>query len=242
VQATWEIVQNALCVAWIETTSFLSKVWTGFTSGFMKAWNTAINWTSKRMLELQGMFDSSLDVDAAKKMADQDLAATNKQIDDQTGAALAAREQQRAGERKAAEQMHNDEMAKIGQDANDKEKALDDEYNQKMQASQEELDKTRQEWKDAIGQAKKERKAKEAQGPERLEAPSAIPDYLEGLGPTIDQAQKKTIGVHGTFSAAEARRMGAGGANDRLTQASETTAKNSKKIVDLLRDNQGEFD
>ena len=34
---------------------------TGFTGGFQKAWNTAINWTSKRILDLQGLFDSSLD-------------------------------------------------------------------------------------------------------------------------------------------------------------------------------------
>ena len=242
VQAVWEIVQNALCVAWIETTAFLSKVWTSFTAGFEKAWNTAINWTSKRILELQGLFDSSLDVDAAKKMADQDLEATNNQIDQQKNQALAAREQQRAGERKAAEDMHNDEMARIGQESIDKEKALDDEYNQKMKDSQDELDKTKQEWKDAIGKAKEERKMKESQGPDRLEAPPAIPDYLEGLGPTIEQAQKKTIGVHGTFNAMEAPGMRAGGVTDRIAKATEETAKNTKKLVDQGEQDDQEFE
>jgi hypothetical protein len=51
-------------------TAFLPKVWTSFTAGFQKAWNTAINWTTKRLIELQGLFDSSLDVDVAKQMAD----------------------------------------------------------------------------------------------------------------------------------------------------------------------------
>jgi len=231
-------------VAWIETTAFLSKVWTSFTAGFEKAWNSAINWTSKRILELQGLFDSSLDVDAAKKMADQDLEATNTQIDQQKNQALAAREQQRAGERKAAEDMHNDEMARIGQESIDKEKALDDEYNQKMKDSQDELDKTKQEWKDAIGKAKEERKMKESQAPGRLEAPPAIPDYLEGLGPTIEQAQKQLpgVGVHGTFNALEAPGMRAGGVTDRIAKATEETAKNTKKLVDQGEQDDQEFE
>jgi hypothetical protein len=241
-QAASEIAVDALVVAWVETTAYLSKVWISFTAGFQQAWDTAINWTSKRLLELQGLFDSSLDVDAAKQMADDDLAATNAQIDQQKQAALAQREQQRTDERKMAEDMHNDEMTRIGKESQEKEQALDDEYDQKMKAAQDELDKTKKEWQDAIAKAKEERKAKEAQGPDRLDAPPAMPDYLDGLGPTIEQAKQKTIGVAGTFNALEARGLGAGGVADRIAKASEETAKNTKKLVQQgLQDDQ-EFD
>ncbi len=206
-QAVWEIVQDALCVAWIETTAFLSSTWTKFSAGFEQVWNSAVNWTTKRILDLQGLFDDSLDVDAAKKMADDDLAATNNEIERQKNAELAQREEQRKGERKAADEEHDHQMAQIGQESLDKEKALDDEYDQKMKASQDELDAAQKEWQDAIAKAHDEKKAKDAQGPDRLEAPPALPDYLEGLGPTIQQAQEKTIGVHGTFNAMEAPGM-----------------------------------
>lgn len=241
-QAACEIAVDALVVAWVETTAYLSKVWTNFTAGFQKAWNTAVNWTSKRLLELQGLFDSSLDVDAAKRMADEDLAATNKEIDRQRDAALAQREQQRASERKMAEDMHNDEMARIGQESIDKEKALDDEYAQKMKESQDELDATKKEWQEAIGKAHDEKKARDAQGPDRLEAPPQLPDNFEGLAPAIEEAQKKTVGVHGTFSAMEAPGMRAGGVTDRIAKATEETAKNTKKLVDQGEADDQEFD
>ena len=241
-QAAWEIVQDALCVAWIETTAFLSNAWTSFTSGFEEAWNTAVNWTTKGILELQSLFDDDLDVDSAKKMADDDLAATNNEVERQKNAAIAEREQQRKDERQMADEEHNHQMAQIGQESLDKEKALDDEYDQKMKAAQDEFDAAQKDWKDAIAKAHDEKKMKDAQGPERLEAPPALPDYLEGLGPTIKQAQEKTVGVHGTFNAMEAPGMRAGGVADRLAKATEETAKNTKKLVEQGEEDDAEFD
>ncbi len=238
--AACEIVWHGFEVAWIETTAFLSKVWTDFTSGFQKAWNSAINWTAKRLLDLQGLFDSSLDVDAAKKMADDDLAATNADIDKQAQAALQAREQQRQQQRADETQTHEAALTQIGQESQDKEQELDDEYAKKMQESQDELNKTREEWQKAIEEAKKKRQLKDAQGPDRLQEPPSMPDYLEGLGPTIAQ---KTIGVSGTFNAMEARGLGAGNVADRIAKASEDTAKHTKKLVDMAeQDDDMEFD
>ena len=39
--AAAEIVFHALEIAWIETTSFLSKTWTNFTTGFQHVWESA---------------------------------------------------------------------------------------------------------------------------------------------------------------------------------------------------------
>ena len=68
-----EIVFHALEVAWIETTAFLSKTWTNFATGFQMIWEEASSWVAKRMLEIQGLFDDGLDVEAAKKAVDQQL-------------------------------------------------------------------------------------------------------------------------------------------------------------------------
>lgn len=232
VQAVWEIVANALVVAWIELTAFASKTWTKISSGFSKAWNTAVTWTEKRIHDLWGLLDSGYDADAAKRMADQELASTNQQIDRETQAALTSREQRRQDERKMAEQMHEQEMARIGQESIDAEKELDDEYDAKLKAAQDDIDRTRKEWQDAIAEAKRKRQAAEAEkGPDKLKPPEDYESSFEGMDYTIQEQAQKTIGVAGTFNAMEARGLGAGGVTDRIAKASEETAKNTKKLV-----------
>ncbi|MCL2641854.1 MAG: hypothetical protein FWD53_13470 [Phycisphaerales bacterium] len=238
--AAWEICRSSLEVAWVETTAFLSKTWTSFTSGFQQAWNSAINWTTKRLLELWSLFDDSFDVNEAKTMADKELAETNNQIEAQKKQALAQRESQRKQERKTADDAYNYNMAQIGQAAMDAEDKLAKEQAEKIKKSNEELEKARDEWRDAIGKARDKRTMKDAQGPDRLEPPPAIRDYLEGLGATIEQAQKKTVGVSGTFNAMAAAGMQGGGVADRIAKATEETARNTKKLLDQNDDS--EFD
>ena len=54
---------------------------------------------------------------------------------------------------------------------------------------------------------------------------------LAGLGDTLASAKERTIGVRGTFNAAETRGLGAGGAAERTATAAEETAKHTKKLV-----------
>lgn len=237
--AAWEIVQNGLTVAWIETTAFLSKTWTSFTSGFTEAWNEAINWTTKRLLELQGLFDDTLDVDAAKQMADQDLAATNAEIERQKQAALAEREQQRAAERQQAGKEHQGEMARIGQESIDKQKALESDNAARVKQAEDELARAKQELQDAIAEARQKRQAKDSNAPKRPDRPTDAPDALAGLSGQLSAARERTISVAGTFNAFEARGLGSGGAADRIAKASEETAKNTKKILEELQDLDG---
>ncbi|MGV6815313.1 MAG: hypothetical protein ACWA5W_09960, partial [Phycisphaerales bacterium] len=97
--AAAQIGFHAIEVAWIETTSFLSKTWTNFIGGFKKIWQTATSFVAKRMLEIQGLFDSSLDVKAAKQGIDDQLEDRLKEIESQTEQALAEREQKRQRKR-----------------------------------------------------------------------------------------------------------------------------------------------
>lgn len=198
----------------------------------MNVWDGAVNWVAKRIIDLQGLVDDSMDTDAVKKALDEDANARITQRNREKDANRQRIAQERETALKMLDQEHEQNMARIGQASIDAENQLDAEAKKKVDAAQAELDAAKKEWQSAIGEAKKKRQMKEAEGPQRLQAPPEIPDYLEGLGPTIEQAQKQTtIGVAGTFNAMEARGLGAGGVTDRIAKASEETAKTTKKLV-----------
>ncbi len=243
VLAAWEIVQHALTVAWIETTAFLASVWTKFSSTVQSVWEGTQTWLADRWLELMGQFDSTLDVDAAKKLNQQQGQANQQAIDQNRNAELNQIEQQRSGTRDAESKQHDAELARVGQAYDDAIAAARAEGDAKTQATQDELAKAKAEWQAALDEAKKKRMDKEAAdaGPGKLEGPAKLKSKLSNIGYQLEQTQKN-IGVRGTFSAPEARRFGAGGAADRLTKASEDTAKNTKKILEQLRDGGAEFD
>lgn len=229
-----EQVLHALEVAWIETTAFLSRTWTSFTSGFRKAWGSAVNWTTKRLLELQGLFDEGFDVSAAKRMADDDLAAANAEIDRQRDAALAAREQQRQRERQGAADLNEATLAEIGKQFDDAQAALDSETNAKVNATKQALADARRELDDALAEAKRKRaSAAETGAPRRR-----LSDPLEGLEDRVAGIGKqlaRRISVTGTFNPAAVRGLGGGDAMERTARASELTAKNTKRLLDAAR-------
>jgi hypothetical protein len=205
-----EQILHGLEVAWIETTAFLSKTWTSFTAGFKKAWNSAVNWTTKRLLELQGLLDDGFDVEAAKRMADEDLAATNTEIDRQRDAALAAREKQRQSERDSARELNEATLAEIGRQFDEAQKALDDETNTKVAATKQALADARKKLDEAIAAARAKREAIDSEPgvPRRkLTDPlSELEDRLAGLGDTI----ARKISVTGTFNPAAIAGLGGG--------------------------------
>jgi hypothetical protein len=230
--AAAEIGFHALEVAWIETTSFLSQTWTSFTAGFQKAWNTAINWTTKRLLELWGLFDETLDVDAAKQMADEDLASVNAEIDRQRDAALQAREAQRQAERERAKSTHEGALEEIGRQDQDAQRQLDQETDARVKATQQQLDEARKALDDAVAQARRKREAADAEGaaPKRppVDPLAGLDDQLAGLGSLL--AQK--ISVIGTFNPLGAAGLGGGSAAERTARATEETAKHTKRLAE----------
>jgi len=241
--AALQIATHALEVAWIETTAFLSKIWTKFTAGFQKAWGSAVNWTAKRLLELQGLFDDTFDVDQAKRLADQQNDADNRRIDRQRDAALAAREQQRSQQRKQSKQLHDATLAQIGKEADARLKALDAEAESKRKTTQDALNQARREFQQAVDEARRKREAAESvDDPERLEGPGSPDDIIEkarraldGLDDVVEQEAEK-IGVRGTFNAAAIQALQSGKTEERIAKGVEDTARNTKRIERAIND------
>jgi TP901 family phage tail tape measure protein len=230
--AAAEIVFHALEVSWIETTSFLSKTWTRFTSGFQKVWESASSWVAKRMLEIQGAFDSGLDVEAAKRAVDQQLEARFAEIDQGSQRDLAERESRRVSERDQAAAIHEATLAEIGQSFEDAQAALKANTEAGIAESQAALDEAKQRLEQALAEARAKREAAEAAGgPSRLPG-DLLHDQIEGLGDLI----AKGISVRGTFNALATQGLESdGGAAERTARATEQTAKHTKRLVDAAQ-------
>lgn len=224
---------HAIEVAWIETTSFLSKTWTNFASGFKKIWETATSFVAKRMLEIQGLFDSSLDVKAAKQGIDDQLESRLNEIESKTKQALANREQSRNRQRDRSAQENEATLAEIGRQFDEAQKALDDRTNTKIEETQKALDDARKKLDEAIAEAAKKRGEAEANQPD------GSSDSIEGL---IDRVQRQLAGlggslgrsatVRGTFNALAVQSLAGGDpVAERTAKANEQTAKNTKQLV-----------
>lgn len=226
---------HALEVAWIETTAFLSKTWTKFSTGFQKIWETATSFVAKRMLEIQGLFDSSLDVDAAKKAVDEQLESRLSELDQGAQRDLAAREAKRQREREQSAELNEATLAEIGRQFDEAQQGLKSGTDEQVAETQKQLDEARRKLDEAIAEAKSKREAAESEPgtPRRTPADlmSELDDQISSLGDLL--ARGKGASVQGTFNAAAAQGLAASaGMAERTAKATEQTAKNTKRLVD----------
>jgi hypothetical protein len=231
--AAAQIGFHALEVAWIETTSFLSKTWTSFSTGFQKIWEQATSFVAKRMLEIQGLFDSSLDVEAAKKNVDKQLESRLAGLDAEAQQALSQREARRKRERSDSAALNEGTLAEIGKQFEEAQSALNAETDGRIAATQAKLDEARKKLDEAIAEAKRKREAADSDpDAPRFRRPdllSELEDRIAAIGETI--ASK--IDVTGTFNAAAVSGLASGSdAAERTADASEQTARNTKRLVD----------
>jgi TP901 family phage tail tape measure protein len=234
--AAAQIVWHALEVAWIETTSFMSKTWTRFTTGFKKIWESATSFVAKRMLELQGLFDSSLDVDAAKKLVDDQLESRLSELDAEGQRQLDEREQRRQRQRDQSAELNEGTLAEIGRQFEEAQRNLQNATDENLQETQRQLDEARAKLDEALERARQQRTDGEDEpGSPRRTPQDLLDDFQEriaGLGQTIARG----VTVRGTFNASAAQGLlGSADAQERTADASEQTARNTKRLVDAAR-------
>ncbi|MBX3384520.1 MAG: hypothetical protein KF864_13540 [Phycisphaeraceae bacterium] len=229
-----EVGFHAIEVAWIETTAFLSKTWTNYTTGFQQIWESASSWVAKRMLEIQGLFDSGLDVDAAKKAVDQQLESRLIELEDAAQRDVAARERRRSAEREQAAAIHEATLAAIGQDFENAQEALRKDTEAGLAESRAALDAAKERLAAAIEEARRKREAADAErGPGGGRSPrdlmAEFDERIAGLGDLL----AKGISVRGTFNAKAAQGLAAGSdAAERTARATEQTARHTKRLAD----------
>ena len=233
--AAAQIVLHALESAWIETTAFLSKTWTRFASGFQRIWQNAVGFVAKRMLEIQGLFDSSLDVEAAKKAVDDQLDAKLAEIDQNAQRELSAREDRRRRERDAATELNEATLAEIGRRFDEAQEALRTGNEARIAESQRALDEARRKLDEAIETARERREAMgDESGPGRIgrDLIAELEDRLGGL----DSSLARGPSARGTFNARAVQGLASDDAvAERTAKATEQTARHTRQLADAAK-------
>ena len=231
--AAAQVVLHALETAWIESTAFLSKTWTRFTAGFQKVWQQASSFVAKRMLEIQGLFDDGLDVEAAKRAVDEQLDARLSEIDAGARREIDQREQSRAADRSQSDALNEATLAEIGRQFEEAQDALREGTDARLEETQRRLDEARTKLDAAIAEARRRREEAETDaptGPRSLL--TELEDRLGGLGDAIAER----IEVRGTFNALAVQSLAGGdAAAERTAKATEQTARNTKRLADAAQ-------
>ncbi len=198
-------------LAFVDTLATMSRLWTRFASGLRSVWEKTQNFLAKRFTELFGLFDESLDVEAAKAS-----------LDAQSRAAL----ESLARETEDALKRINDE-----QDARTRD--LLDDAADKIDERRKALEDARRELEEAIDEARRKREA--SGGADEGEIPS-VADRIRELEDALDSVSDgiaRRVEVRGTFNALAAQGLTTSGdAIDRTARATEQTARNTRRLVE----------
>ncbi len=220
---------SGLQVAWVETMTFLADAWTVFTSGLTKGWNTAQNFISKGVLRLMKLFDSSLNIDEASKILDEQFQQQTAATDRQAQQTIGERDRRRQEQRTQIEAGRQGAQAEVGQMAEADRAARQQQNESDLKGSEDALQQARKEWEDALAEAARKRQETEATGsPGRIKRAK---DDLNGMPDLLSQVGQEKVSVKGTFNALGARGLASEGPAERTAKASEETAKNTKRLL-----------
>jgi len=209
-----------LQAVWVETVAFLSQAWTRFTDTVVSGWNTTQNWLSKRLVELWGMFDESVDVEATKKILDEDFQRQRRDRQRATQEQLRQIEATRQAKQAAIDQQEQGTLAELEREKNARHAARQEQYQADLKAAEDAVAQARKEWQDALSRAKARRKASQKdKGLDGLEGPDALiakaREAVSGLNAL--GGVSGAIEVQSTFSAmAAARGLGSGGPVEKI--------------------------
>lgn len=211
-----ETFANGLLVmrlAMVDVLGTMSRLWTRFASGVQGVWERTQNFLAKRFTELFGLFDASLDVEAAKAQLDAQSRAKLESL---------ARETE-------------DALRRISDEQDARTKGILDDAADKMEERRKALEDARRKLEEAIDEARRKREAADsddAAGPSLRDRLDDIEDLLDGAGETI----ARRVEARGTFNALAAQGLASGtDAIDRTARASEQTARNTRRLVEAAR-------
>jgi hypothetical protein len=216
--------------AWVDVVWAMRRAWLWLTGGIERAWSATTNWLAKKMLQVWGWFDKSLDVAGAMKALDEDALRRQQERARSAQAELAAITQEREAGHAALVGEEGRLRAAIQAQRDNLGQALQGQVTSAEQAAED----ARKAWQDAIAAAKQPL----AEGvKEAAKMPEVRAGVLGGLG-----AAERRVAAMGTFNPFGAMGIGANSPIERTARATETVAKNTDALVKLAREQELEFD
>lgn len=196
----------------VDTLGTMSRLWTRFAGGVQSVWERTQNFLAKRFTELFGLFDSSLDVEAAKAQLDEQSRAKLESL---------ARETE-------------DALQQLSDEQDERTKGILDDAAAKMEERRKALEKARRDLDAAIEEARRKREA--ADSADNTDGAPSLLDRFRDLESTLDGVGEmiaRQIETRGTFNALAIQGLASGSdAADRTARATEQTARNTRKLVD----------
>ncbi len=200
-------------LAFVETLGTMSRLWTRFSSGLRSVWEKTQNFLAKRFTELFGLFNDSLDVEAAKASLDAQSQAALESL---------ARETE-------------DALKRISEEQDERSKGLLDDAAGKMEERRKALEDARRNLDEAIDEARRRREAAD----EGDTATPSVADRIREIEESLDSVSDgiaRRVEVRGTFNALAAQGLTSGtDAIDRTARASEQTARNTRRLVEATQ-------
>ena len=197
-------------LAMVDVLGTMSRLWTRFASGVQSVWERTQNFLAKRFTELFGLFDDSLDVDAAKAQLDAQSRAKLESL---------ARETE-------------DALRRISDEQDARTKGILDDAADKMEERRKALEEAKRKLDEAVAEARSKREeadAQDATAPSLRDRFGNLEDQLGAIGDGI----KQRIEARGTFNALAVQGLASGSdAIDRTARASEQTARNTRRLVE----------
>ena len=242
--ATWQEATSWLAEKFIEiwaglksgfvqTVAFLTKTWHGFVMFAGNAWNAAQKQVGAVFLDLLGKLGvlSEQEVGWAKEDMGRELDA---KMADRTRERTAAMAETEAERQKDLERIRNERTDAISALEDDKRHYYDKlnaAYAADLASAQEALDAAKAEWESSLEAVRKRKEGHESAAPGGANGAASEFGPFNGIAASL---QKVTAA--GTFSAFGARGLSAGGPEERTARATEETARNTKRLLDAMRD------
>ena len=190
---------------WTETVAAMSTAWTVFASGAVSAWQGAQNFIARGIVQLMGMLDDSVDVEATLTTLQEDFQRQQQSRQRDTNQQLAGIEADRQRRQSEIEQQRTGTLDVLEEDRQRAHAQRQRQFDADLQGSEAALAAARQEWQDALAEAASKRAAAETGGPDRVKQAELD---LAGLDELIDTTQRK-VDVVGTFNPLAAANLGA---------------------------------
>ncbi len=214
-QVIWAGFVHTVSSLWIELTASLRTIWTKFTSWHARTVEATANWMAKRLIEIMGILDKTIDVKFAIENVDEQSKKEFAKIKAQKASEMAEIEKSKGASLAKSDKEHLARLAEIVDADVGTTKKRKDEDTKELATAKEDLAKAIKALADTISSATAKREATARELSERTDT-MAIRSPLST--------------TRGTFNAYAAAGMAGGGAVDKIAESTAIIARNSGKI------------